>query len=164
MIRHERSGSVNDCADDSRSPTVDFDYFSRHSGHSSGFGFMPFFPFFGGGGGSELDPAQTEGPAPDTAPASPTHHDAPLPPGMMTGSIHDEIAREDGANDLGRLSAGFGPPDTQQSGPDQAVQGANWWDRDTLDNAGEGEDLLNDPWATGAGDEGSWGDSNSEWP
>jgi len=141
--------------------SIDFDFFSRHSGHSSGFGFMPFFPFFGGGGGSELDPAQTEGPAPDTAPANPTHHDAPLPPGMMTGSIHDELAREDGStDDVGSPPAGFDSSDASRP-----VGEANWWERDTFEDAGEGEELLDDPWAsTGGGDEGSWGDGGSEWP
>lgn len=142
---------------------------------------MPFFPFFGGGGGSELDPAQTEGPAADTALANRTEHDAPLPPGMMTGSIHDEIAREQAGvsaeDDIGRSTDGGGsggfdslddvsrgefPPTTAGLDVDG---GANWWERDTLDGMGEGEELLDDPWATGGGaDEGTWGDGgSSDW-
>lgn len=141
------------------------------SGHSSGMGFPMMFPFFGGGAGvgSELDPAPTEGPAAETAPVNPTvadDNDVPLPAGMQRGSVADELAREERRG----AAVGEGAGDFEDAGLDGrggegdgvGPQVMDWWERDALGQAGEGEELLEDPWAADEG--GDWGDGSSEWP
>lgn len=151
-------------------PTVDFDYFSRHSGHG-GMGFPMFFPFFGGGAGSEVSDAQP-GEVPLEAQTPEGGQGVSLPEGMRTGSIAEELAREDDLERQGEVDERVGE-EGGSVGEDEFGRGGgrggdgmvpdqlDWWERPSgLNRQEEGEELMGDPWA----DEGLDGSEGEGWP
>ncbi|KAJ5689377.1 Scramblase-domain-containing protein [Penicillium macrosclerotiorum] len=149
--------------------TVDFDYFSRHSG-SGGFGFMPFwFPGFGGGAAAGEAAGAAGGAAAGEAGAMTESAAGAIGRAGAAGGVTDGIAA--GAAGAGAM-AGYeamqrglsGSQSSQTPGSDQPGMPPS--DQQQPDQPGASEDVWSesaqDPWAQEDQFEDPWSDGGSE--
>ncbi|KAF2858555.1 Scramblase-domain-containing protein [Piedraia hortae CBS 480.64] len=148
--------------------SIDFDYFSRHSGHASG-GFMPFFWPMGGGAAEGAAGGAAAGEAAGAAGAAGVGEAAGAA-GALEGAAGTVGRAEAGAVGAGTM-AGYEAmrrSQNEQQPPDDASPTNNDQVFDQ-DNQGWGEQQQQedvweeDPWSEGGGNdgdgEGSWWDS-----
>lgn len=135
--------------------TVDFDYFSRHSGHG-GFGFFPlWFPEFGGGAAAGEAGAAGEtaaGAAGRAGAAGGMSEGAAAGAGTMAG--YEAMQR---ASDNAQGTSEQQPADQQQSAPDQRDPFEGVWPEER-GNYRDGHD-DDDFWGSG----GDGGDGDGDW-
>ncbi|KAF9539171.1 hypothetical protein EC957_005753 [Mortierella hygrophila] len=124
--------------------SIDFDYFSRHSGNG---GIMPFPMMMGGGGG----PA----PVPSNSSDNPVGTVIGAGAGAGAGQVLGGAGAGAGAGDVAGGAAGSMPSAPMPSPP---VSGGNGWG-DDLPAGGATNDWGEEVWAEDGGDSGDSGDS-----
>jgi hypothetical protein len=146
--------------------SIDFDYFSRHSGSSGAFGYMPFW--FPGGGGASTAEGAAAGGAAGGAGAGEAGAISEAAAGTVgragaAGSLPGGMAA--GATGAGTLAGydamhrGTSADPNAPAQPDQPDQPD--WGQESMDDYGESnESRDDDPWSDdfgGGGDEGDGG-------
>lgn len=141
--------------------SIDFDYFSRHSGGSGAFGYMPFW-FPGGGGSAPAGGAAAEGAAAGEA-------------GAVGEAAAGDLGRAGASNGMNGMAAGMTGAGTMAGY--EAMQRGNRGDPNaptsseqpfSVDQPGSGspdstsqgaDGGFKDPWEEGSWGDDTWGDS-----
>lgn len=146
--------------------SIDFDYFSRHSGHSGGF-FPLWFPEFGGGAaaGEAGAAGETAAGAAGRAGAAGGMSEGATAGAAGAGTMAGYEAMQRGSGAQGDATAQQqqqqpSPPDSQQQPPpsQQDPYGEVWSEEKGKDPWGDRDD--DDPWGSGGSD---GGDDGSDW-
>lgn len=160
--------------------SIDFDYFSRHSGHGSGLGFMPlWFPGMGGGaaGGAAAEGGAVEGAAGAAGAAGRAGGAVGAAEGGMAGAgtmagyeamqrgAHGQQGGDDASPTANEPFAGDGQYPQQGQSGSGSQPGNDVWGEDDDPWGGDGGDGAPPPSAGGEGGEsgGGWLDSISEF-
>lgn len=137
--------------------SIDFDYFSRHSGGVTGGGFMPLWlPGMGGGaaaeaGAAEVGAAGETGIAGEVAGAARGVGTAAGAEGAITGA-----GTMAGYEAMQHARGGRGDDASPVSGDDASPTSSNWADDNTPQSGQDTWGAGNDPWASG--NSGGWND------
>lgn len=140
--------------------SIDFDYFSRHSGHSGGF-FPMWIPEFGGGtaAGEAGAAGETAAGTAGRAGAAGGMSEGATAGAAGAGTMAGYEAMQRGSSTQGNSAEQQHPADTQQQPPagQQDPYGDVWSEEKGKDPWGDGDD---DPWGSGGSDGGGDG---SDW-